>query len=290
MTLVNKATAVANLTRMGYRPTHAKYIADEWEAYQSAFSLSSLTAVGSADLPVYASGLDIDVGGKFFMSCHYGSYPHVVSAIAQRAKDRTIYVLIGSESESLKDALQRRAEENKIVIHFLDGGFGMMRRIKKALAENFPVFVEIDVPWGPSHECNMSFPFVGGQLKAKDGLFRMIERLGVQKNFVLSIVGKQSIAIVNYGDLGQAECFALFADAVRSSPHQYERLFQMHQYFQPDVQSDVAIVWEGQKGKYLIHASDMKAWATQASLPTGEKSREAIAQIIGRRVDDVVSL
>lgn len=275
---------------MGYSAAHAKFIAREWVAYQDVFSLQALTSVGNANLPMYCSGLETPVGGKFFMSCHYGSYPHVVEAIGKRAKDNTVYVLIGSEGENLKTLLEQRARETNITLHFLDGGFGMLKRVKQALANDYPVFVEIDVPWGLVHECNMEFPFVGGRLKAKDALFRMIERLAVPKNFILSMVGKEGVAIINYGDLNQSQCFSIFADAVRNSPQQYERLFQMHNYFVPEQESKVAIIWQGQQGQYIVHASDMKAWATQLPIMQSENVKEAIENVIGRSVSDVVSL
>lgn len=290
MTPTNTVSAIANLARMGYSGAHAKYIALEWLEYQKDYSLHSLTKSGRIQLPIFESGMDIDVGGKFFMSCHYGSYPHVVTAIGQRARDKTVYVLIGSESDSLQDALRQRAMEAGITVHFLDGGFGMLRRVKKALDENYPVFVEIDVPWGQIRECNTSFPFVGGQLRAKDGVFRMIERLGVPKNFVLSTAGKQSITVTNFGDLDQARCFAIFADAVRHSPQQYERLFQMHMYFVPEKETDTVIIWQGKNDQYLVHANDLKAWASPTRIAPDASQSEVIGRIMGREVGDVVSL
>lgn len=290
MTPTTTVSAIANLARMGYPAAHAKHIALEWLEYQKAYSIHSLTSTGATELPVFESGMDIDVNGQFFMSCHYGSYPHVVNAIGQRARDKTVYVLIGSESDSLQAALRKRATEAGITLHFLDGGFGMLRRVKRALDENYPVFVEIDVPWGQIHDCNMSFPFVGGQLRAKDGLFRMIERLGVPKNFVLSTAGKQSITVTNYGDLDQSQCFALFADAVRHSPQQYERLFQMHMYFVPEKETDTVIVWQGKKDQYMVHANDLKAWSSPTPIAADAMQRETIGRIMGRKVGDVVSL
>lgn len=290
MTPTSQAATIANLSRMGYPADHSRYISEQWTNYQRAFSLHSLASIGSIDLPVYDAGLPDDVGGQFFMSCHYGSYPHVVHAIARRAKDRTIYVLIGSESDSLKTILHQRARETNIAIQFIDGGFGMLRQLKRALADGYPVFVEIDVPWGQTHECNVSFPFIGGEIKAKDALFRMIDRLAVPKHFILSMVGEQSIIITNYGDLNQEKCFAVFADAVRNSPQQYERLFQMHMYFEPAQPSDVAIVWQGKTGRYMLHAHDMKAWSLPVTDETNVSLKDCIQSVIGRKVSHVVSL
>jgi len=290
MTPTIKATALANLTRMGFSADHAIHICEQWISYQQAFSLHSVTAAGATAHRLYCSGMDIDVGGQFFMSCHYGSYAHIIAAIAQRARDKTIYVLIGSEGQELKATLEQRAQEYGVTIHFLDGGFGMVKRVKRALEEHYPVFVEIDVPWGQTAECNVEFPFVGGQIKGKDALFRLIERLGAPKNFVLSTVGQNSITINNYGNLSQEECFAVFADVVRNCPQQYERLFQMHKYFVPAERSDVTVVWQGLRDQYVLHASDMKAWATPHALPPGEQQRSGIENLIGRRVSHVVPI
>ena len=290
MELHNKAIAIANLVRMGYAPTQSQYILNDWKYYQENFSLRALTTIGSKNLPCYESGLDIDVGGKFFMSCHYGSYPHVINSIAQKAKDKTLYVIVGSESDALKQALTLCAKNAHISIHFIDGGFGMLRQVKQALANHYPVFVEIDVPWGAQHECNTSFPFVGGQIKAKDALFRMIDRLGVAKNFVLSSCGQQSITVINYGDLTQAQCFDIFADTVRNSPQQYERLFQMHLYFEPNISPNVAIIWQGSQSQYIIHTQDLKAWTTQRPLLQSSDIKSDTQELIKRKIDYVVSL
>lgn len=126
MTPTIKATAIANLTRMGFSAEHSVHISERWMWYQNTYSLQSITATGGVSHQVYCSGLDIDVGGEFFLSCHYGSYPHAIAAIAQRARDKTIYVLIGNEGHGLKAALEQRAQQYGIIIHFLDGGFGMI--------------------------------------------------------------------------------------------------------------------------------------------------------------------
>ena len=290
MELHNKAVAIANLIRMGYHKTLLKYIADDWQNHQKQFSLHALTSVGSKDLPCYESGLNFDVGGKIFMSCHYGSYPHVINSIAQKAKDRTIYVIVGSESDSLKNALTSCAQNANFSINFIDGGFGLLKRIKRAVEDHYPLFVEIDVPWGANDECNVTFPFVGGEIKAKDALFRLIERLGIEKNFVLSSCGDNSISVINYGDLSQSQCFQVFSDHVQNSPHQYERLFQMHNYFKPKTLPNAVVHWKGAQSQYVIHTSDMKAWAVKHDLFESTHIETDVSKLINRNVDYVISI
>lgn len=118
----------------------------------------------------------------------------------------------------------------------------------------------------------------------------MIERLNVPKNFVLSAVGEKCITVTNYGDLTQEQCFDIFADAVRNCPQQYERLFQLHRYFEPAERSDVLVVWRGHCDQYLLHASDMKAWATSQTLLPSEPQNHAIESLIRRPVSHVISL
>jgi hypothetical protein len=64
----------------------------------------------------------------------------------------------------------------------------------------------------------------------------------------------------------------------------------MHKYFVPAQRSDVTVVWQGLRDQYVLHASDMKAWATPHALPPGEHQRSGIENLIGRRVSHVVPI
>ena len=290
MTAINKALCLANLMRMGYSTTESRLIVSAWIDYLNAYSLNTVINHGVSTHPVFESGMNIEVGGKLFMSCHYGSYVDIVCSIGRRAKENTVHVLIGDEPERLKRSLIERVREAGITVYFIDGGFGMLRQLRKVLSDGFPVFVEIDVPWGPSQSCDISFPFVGGKLMGKRALFNMAERLHVEKNFVLSSVGKNSITICNFGDLDQSDCYRIFADTVRNGPHLYERLFQLHNYFEPEVDSDVAIIWAGKSDHYILHARDMKTWMTPHSLSLEASPQDLVAHLIGRTVSDVISI
>lgn len=291
MTPTNQALALANLCRMGYKSDVAIGVVRQWVSFQDRFSLQTLTGSRAPVMPVFESGMDMSVGGKVFMSCHYGCYPHAVVSIANRAYKRTIYVLIGEEPAGLTDSLVERGRQADVNIEFIRGGFKMLRQVRRALDGNFPLFVAVDVPWGPDRELNVEFPFLDGRIKGKDSLFRMVAHLGVEGRFILATAGAQAISIVNYGELSQAQCYAVLADAVENSPHLYERLFQVHKYFMPNTPSRTAVVWRGHGNQYILHAQKMNAWTVPLNRwPSSGDILEFVGELIGCDVGEVVSL
>jgi hypothetical protein len=90
--------------------------------------------------------------------------PHVILAVGRRAKDRTVYALIGDEPRELTEPLRTCAQAQGLKLEFIDGGFGVVREVLRALRGGFPIFVAPDVPWGLTNALTLRLPFVGGRI------------------------------------------------------------------------------------------------------------------------------
>jgi hypothetical protein len=80
----------------------------------------------------------------------------------------------------------------------------------------------------------------------------------------------------------------------------YERLFQLHHYFEPEPGADDAVVWHVLDCCYVLHARDMKAWQIKqpdacgngpvANVAAASVTSSRLASLLGRPVRHVVSI
>jgi hypothetical protein len=284
-----RATVLANLVRLGFPSAQALTALDAWCATQGRVSTSQLATTSTYhDCPVSGDDLPGDFRGVV-LSAHFGSLPHLIEAIAQRTL-RTVTVLFGSIPPAAQESLQRVARSRGADVDFIAGGFGMIRRLRKAYAAGSPILLAPDVPWSSGSAAPLRVPFLAGTLKHLSTPHELIERLGLPFLYVLLMPTPEGgFTLRNYGAIPPAAQIAQLADAVADFPHYYERLVDLHRFHESNVEHSAAIQFAVGDSAYVLHTGSMKAWKLDCSVDV-RLSPAQLQGITGVTVDDVLFL
>lgn len=277
---IRNAVALANLLRIGVEPTNTLRVLRKWSRYQQSLNPENILAA-KVDIRYEWSSDNVPAGTSvLYMTTHFGSYYIVFKALADRAKNRTVYCLIGEQSESHAQRLTHLASIYGVNLIFISGGLGLIRGLKRAVATGAPIVVLIDVPWGAASPPDIEFNFLSGRIKGRTALFRLAEKMNLPWRFVVAEIGDQGSIIVDHGASSQMDCMRLFEKHVDWQPQYYDRLSDLHRYFATKVDTDAFIAFRFNSAFYVHDVDKVKTF----SIPYEQYSAITLAK---RRREDL---
>ncbi len=294
------ALAVANLRNLGYQPESAIVIGHEWANRQVRRSINFIEPELKCSLEFENNfSLDSNGEGRLFASCHFSLYPLLFGKLASQSKDRKVVSLIGMQSRQHQAALVKLARRFNVYLEFVASGFSMIREMKRALKQGNHGIILIDIPWAQdvrNRDLDCQYQAHGGRFRAKTSLFKLISIIDEYAKFALVQKKANCYQIVDFGLAQAADSYKAFAEVFHSDPADYERLHQMHQYFEFDEIAHSVIKFCVDGDHFALSSKTLKAWKMKESpLEPGEilKSGSLIDRyrdLVGEDVTEIISI
>jgi hypothetical protein len=230
---LTNVSVLSNIVRLGISEPHQAFtVLRKWQRVQHLSQRMVREGSASHLRWQFDGRLPDDMRGRLFMSFHYGLWFLVLGALTQGRPGQRVFALISRADDGYTERMSAIARAAGIDLVLVPGGISMLRGVRRAQAEGAILFVLIDVPWGLTHEADLRFPFMGGQIEAKSALFTLAERVGLQPHLLVADFDEatQCTQIIDHGCQDQARCFELLEQCVAAKPWLWERLFDIHKY------------------------------------------------------------
>ncbi|CAN7291783.1 hypothetical protein [Duganella sp. Dugasp56] len=248
--------ALANMLRLGIpRPAAYAHIR-KWRRYQQ-----SLLANERMDARYRHRGRVPDASvSTLYMSCHYGSYPVLVKALADASPARKVYCCMSTQSDEHAQMLNRLAHRHGFSIQFILGGFPLIKGIRRAQAERAPIFVLIDRPWGSGSPADTSHAFLDGNILAKPALFTLAERMQLPHRLLFADPAPDGCVITDLGPLSQRDCLRALEQRVAAHPYYFDRMFDLHKFFWNERRHDAYLLFKVEAGRYILDVDRQRSF------------------------------
>jgi len=294
------ALAVANLRNLGYQPKSAVLIGHEWANRQASRSINFIESELKCSLDIENKfALDSNGEGRLFASCHFSLYPLLFGELASQSKNRKVVSLIGMQSSQHQASLVELAHRFNVDLEFIASGFSMIREMKRALKQGNHGIILIDIPWAQDRrnkDLDCQHQAHGGRFRAKTSLFKLISIIDEYAKFALVQKKATGYQIIDFGLAQAANSYKAFAEVFHSDPADYERLHQMHQYFEFKEMANSVINFCVDGDHFALSSKTLKAWKMKESeLEPGEilKSGTLIDRyrdLVGEDVTEIISI
>lgn len=272
MNALRRAFTIANFVRLGLDagsvPNHLRL----WNRYQRI--LSTIARSHSLDRnPCDYPKLVVEPNRYLYMSAHFGVYAHVLATLAFQSPSKKVCVLVGEQSASQAQLLGRIAARYNCEVEFIHGGFSLLKGAKRAIKNNVPLFMLIDVPWGVSTDTDGESPLLAGRLRTRSAYFRLCEALGLRPYFMLAGLNEQMThsKVELLGELEPQLIVEKFCAAVEHSPFLWDRWFDCQKFTVAAVDGHGVIPFSANGQSYLLTLPAFKIF--RADLSTSIKIR-----------------
>lgn len=263
---LDRALAIANLVNLGRSATESFDISRDWAQRQLAQSLQAvdqLVSESSTEMP----WPDAPLPGRMFASFHFSLYALLYSALGQRSGPRVVYSLIGQQDEGHRNALKAIAVKHGFQIEFIQSNLGMVKSLRRAIADGIPGILLLDIPWTRQEsEPDARYRVTGGCFKGLSSLERLLAMIDPAYEILVTRRVGEKFKIDNAGHLTLQDAFKVFGQALDADPADYERLHQFHRFFEFDVLQNCAVTFCIQNKRYVLYAKTMQAWELSSGL------------------------
>jgi len=264
--ILDRALAIANLVNLGRSATESLDISRDWAQRQLAQSLQAvdqLVSEASTDMP----WPDAPLPGRMFASFHFSLYALLYSALGQRSGPRVVYSLIGQQDAGHRNALKAIAVKHGVQIEFIQSNLGMVKTLRRAIADGMPGILLLDIPWTrQDSQPDARYRVTGGCFKGLSSLERLLAMIDPGYEILLTRRVGEKFKIENAGHLDLPSAFQVFGQALEADPADYERLHQFHRFFEFDALQNCAVTFCIQDKRYVLHAKTMQAWELSSTL------------------------
>lgn len=258
--LLNQALAVINLINLGFAEHDAIRISGTWVERQFRQSLAGIgnTAQNAMVEDVIPHGA---YGHRLFVSFHYSIYPLIYRALAARCERGVVYSLIGQQDEQHRVALNSLAAAFNFHVNFIESTPTMVRQLRSAIRTGAAGIILVDLPWSKTHsELDVTYPVPGGHFRGRSSLERLVRLIDENYHFVTAFGAREKLTLTSHGSLTLSEAFSWLGRALQESPADYERLHQLHKFFEFKRPRDCVVAFTVRGDHFAIHGRTMKAW------------------------------
>jgi hypothetical protein len=275
---LNQALAIGNLVNLGHDLPRATDIALDWAERQQRQSIEHVARLAREAL--VEDRLPIDQGQQhLFASFHYSAYPLLYRTLAHRSPTKVVHGLIGEQEQGHRDTLNQQAAAFGFRIEFIESGPRMVRHLRNALRDGSPGMLLIDIPWSRSaSEMDVRYKVPGGAFRGRSSLERLVRLIDDEYQFITAARRGEGLAFDAHGPLSFDRAFGLLGQALRDDPADYERLHQLHRFFEFDAPGSCVVSFEVAGRRYALHGRTMNAWQIDGvgATPTDAAARERI--------------
>ena len=267
-----QVSALANLIRLGYGTLDALELTKNWVSHQNTYSINAI--INRQGLAAEIADIPSPVDGRIFLSAHFGCFPAAILAIGRKSSCRKVCVLVGREQERLVSPLTALAAAQGISVTVIFAGLSGIKQTKRSLASGYPLFVAPDVPWSKDGAITNASEhrLLNGKITANSGLFRLVANLEFDSVDIFSWVEGSSVQFLCSTHTDEAGYFSKLESSIVRQPWQYERLFQLQNYFSPDHATHIAIVWRVGINDYVLNTTDMRVFDVRGQLDTNDQA------------------
>ena len=288
------AKALCNLASLGWKLDEAREGALQWARDQQEIGLTSL-GLRDAFKPI-ATDTAID-SGRLYLTGRYGCYPKVFKVLARHSRGKTIYCPAANLGDRLTTLAQRMARVVGVRAEFLPISMPGLHMLKEKIAAGHNVLLFADVPFR-SGVLTREVP-----VETRIGVFRAtaaITRLprmidpDFRGVYCERRAGRDTICGMGQGDFAQV--MRGFAEQLHTRPTHYEALPDLHRNWTLPDRPDIAVLFDHEGTRMLLHAREMRAWKMAGEEPVPahaerlgqDQSRSALAERLGVAIDAVL--
>lgn len=240
----------------------------KWLVYQRVLQ-SILARCSVAFLEVGAgNNTDNDRACRFFLTAHYGLYPMILAYLSQLHPGKDIVCLVGKQRSI--EGLKRLAENSGVSVKFIEVGESFIF-FRKCIRENKrgSVFISfIDVPLGVSNKNDVFLPFFGGSLRARNGLFKLAEKLSLDCRFILANFDAKSpkVDMESYSVISIEELFAHFERRLDVQPYLWDKVIDLHKFYDKEVGENTYLPFSLEDHYFAMNVASRKVLQVNKAL------------------------
>ncbi len=247
MDSVRTSFAYFNARRIGLPVEQALAATRDW-----AQNCSRLSAQSKADEVYREDRFDLSEmpeqlsEDSLLLTAHFSVYTSLLIAVGKRYQ-RPISVIIGSHPQSFVDTLRRTCARANVDADAIRSGMRMLRQIKQAKEQGRIISAMFDVPWHRDKEAAHhyeTYPFGAGRIVASEAIFDLARRVDMRTHLTLCGGSAPDHRVRFIQDASQSQCFEELRLAAEAAPSQFERLCELHAYYEVGATLDEATVFE----------------------------------------------
>lgn len=270
MDVLRHAFTLANCRRMGMDAQLAKRASSAWMTnFNELFRqdrANEFFALRQPDASAIPERID---GESIFLTAHYSGYTALLIAAGKRC-NRGVSVVIGNHPQAFVDMLTKTCNAAEVNVTVIRSGMRMLRQIRQAVDEGRIVFGLFDVPWhrtdGAGREMT-KYQLGSGSIVASDAMFELARRLGLRTDLVLCTRRQDQYLIRYEAGATQARCYEALAEEVSLNPGDYERLCEMHRYYDARYEGAEAVFFDAANRHFALSAKLLKLYEFDMSSP-----------------------
>lgn len=270
MDVLRHAFTLANCRRMGMDEELAKSTGSAWMGNFNELFRQDRANQFFADRRPDASAIPANPEGDcIFLTAHYSGYTALLIATSKRCQ-RDVSVVIGNHPQAFVDMLTKTCNAADVDVAVIRSGMRMLRQIRQAVEQGRIVFGLFDVPWhrtdGAGRELT-KYPLGSGSIVASDAMFELSRRLGLRTDLVLCARRESEYVIRYEAGATQARCYEVLAEEVALNPGDYERLCEMHKYYDARYDDAEAVFFGANDRHFALSAKLLKLYEFDMTSP-----------------------
>lgn len=267
MTKTSKLRALASFDLMLGEEANHYSVLKKWLRYEN--SLQGILQDMNIDGFTITDGesrVD-DSNYRFFITAHYGIYPLALFYLSRLFPDKKLVCLVGKQ-RAIQN-VKGLAEKYNVDADFLEVGdsFIFIRKCIRA-AKKGAIFISFfDIPIGLSKKDDTMLDFFNGKIRAKDGLFKLSEKLNLPCCLLFTGLNKNNdVPIDSYHVNSHVEAFKIFEKHVAEHPYLWDKVLDLHYFYQPSKQDNTFIPFKLDKEYFVLSVDDNKVMRINSAL------------------------
>ncbi len=290
------AKAFCNLASRGQPPENALQCARRWADEQSKLGLTRVTRADANALVDIQCPIE---PGRLYLAARYGCYPQIFKVLAHQSPRNTVYCLAGDLDPKIRKIAGMMARVARCRAEFVSISAATIRLLRQKLSDGHNVVMMIDGPFpAGSKTHDVAITTALGEYRSNLAISRLPSLLDPQFKAIYCERREGRDTICALGETGFPAIVRALASRVRENPAQYEPLPDLHKQWICEGNADIAVVFDHNGGKLLLHARNMRAWKipnryidrTAAGARCSPAMRNSLADKLGVKIDDLYTL
>lgn len=284
MDSIRTSLAFFNARRSGLPFEVALDTARRWRKNcQRLFSQSKAAEIFESDV-FDISQMPESIGpDELLLTAHYSAYTSLLIAVSKRY-NRPISVVIGNHPQEFVGTLRQTCAKAGVDADAIRSTMRILRHIDEAKAEGRIISALFDVPWHRDAKVQRpmaAYAFGAGRITASPAIFDLAQRAKMRTHLTLCTGNDGARRIRFIADATQADCFSQLTEAAMQSPDQFERLCELHKYFDGVEECQDATLFKLQERVFMVSGPTRKSYELSPSVAESVSDRLRCADFSG---------
>lgn len=260
MQKTTKILALSNLIRLGLVNEKSAYSTlRKWLKYQHKLQGILLTQSTNGISIVPNDKVDsVARHCRFFITAHFGMYPLLIKYLCEQSPSQKLIVLIGKQQAL--HGITQLTDKYGLNVEFVEVGesFLFFRKLLRFSKQKARFLALTDIPIGINNANEVWLPFLNGSIKAKTGLFKIAEKLGLTPELIMSDYNLRhnnvNLSIHPVSDIH--ETFFHFAEYLQKAPHLWDKVMDVHKFYRCHTPDGLFIPFKMQGDYFIKNVAD----------------------------------